>query len=102
MLFFKKLAPSFIKQLRQNDITLEIKTSVSQLKKLTLLLKNHTLLLFKSLIDVSPYDNPNSSLRFSVVYNFLSVHFNYRLHVYIQIKEVDFTYSLSSIFNSAS
>ena len=102
MLFFKKLAPSFIKQLRQNDITLEIKTSVSQLKKLTLLLKNHTLLLFKSLIDVSPYDNPNSSLRFSVVYNFLSVHFNYRLHVYIQIKEVGFTYSLSSIFNSAS
>jgi len=61
MLFLKKLAPSFIKQLRQNDITLEIKTSVSQLKKLTLLLKNHTLLVFKILIVVCAYDNLNIS-----------------------------------------
>ena len=87
MLFLKKLAPIWIKSIRVKTSWIELKVTSNNLFNLIFLLKNHMLCQIKTLVDLITYDNPNKPLRFSIIYNLLSVQFNARLKIFTQIND---------------
>lgn len=65
-------------------------------------LKEHSNSQCKQLIDVTAVDYPSRSLRFSVVYQFLSVHYNSRLRLKTHVDEVTPIDSMTTVFSSAA
>ena len=58
--------------------------------------------LFRQLIDVCGVDFPEREKRFEVVYNLLSMKYNLRLRVVVQVGEEMLVPSASAVFNSAN
>lgn len=58
----------------------------------------NTYLQFKTLTDLIVIDYPGRDLRFNLIYNLLSIHYNIRMFVLIFVDELSFNYSLTSIF----
>jgi NADH/F420H2 dehydrogenase subunit C len=56
---------------------------------------------FKMLMDITAIDYPNRNLRFEVVYNLLSIEYNFRIRVKICIDEVTPLSSITSLYSSA-
>ena len=102
MLFLKKLAPNFIKKIRIVNSIIEIKTTINNIKKIALILNWHNLGQFKILTDLASYDLPGKHLRFSIIYNLLSIQFNARLRIYSQLNETIPIPSISTIFLSSA
>jgi NADH:ubiquinone oxidoreductase subunit C len=102
MLFLKKLAPNFIKKSRIVNSVIEIKTTINNIKKLSLILSWHKLAQYKVLTDVASYDTPGKHLRFSIIYNLLSIQFNSRLRIYSQLDESIPIPTISTIFLSSA
>jgi NADH:ubiquinone oxidoreductase subunit C len=67
-----------------------------------LLLNNHTLWQFKSLIDITCYDTPKKIYRFSLIYNLISIHYNLRIRVLTKINELNHLFSVVGIYKSAN
>ena len=65
-------------------------------------LKNHTNTQFKMLIDITAVDYPSRSSRFEVVYQLLSIHYNARIRVKMNVDELTPIESVSSLFPSAN
>ena len=102
MIFLKKLAPNFIKKSRIVNSVIEIKTTINNIKKLSLILSWHKLAQYKVLTDVASYDTPGKHLRFSIIYNLLSIQFNSRLRIYSQLDESIPIPTISTIFLSSA
>lgn len=64
-------------------------------------LRNHTLIQCKQLMDITAVDYPSRSLRFSVVYNLLSLKYNSRIRVKTQVNELSPVSSVTEVYSSA-
>lgn len=65
-------------------------------------LKNHTNTQFKMLIDITAVDYPSRVARFELVYNLLSVQYNARVRVKVDVDEMTPVVSLTSLYNAAN
>ena len=79
-----------------------IVTNRSRLVPLLLFLKNNSLCLYKTLVDIVAYDVPGKKYRFCIVYSLLSPIYNTRLNVYIYTNESIWIPSVTSLYKSAS
>jgi NADH dehydrogenase (ubiquinone) Fe-S protein 3 len=96
-----KLVPKFIIIASVEKAELCILTSHDNLFGLILFVKKHTNTLINQLSDISGVDFPQKSLRFEVVYNFLSTKYNYKLRIKTSINEVMALPSIQSLFLSS-
>lgn len=72
------------------------------LKEIMDFLKNDSRLLFHVLIDITAVDYPDRKLRFDVVYHLLSLSFNRRLRIKLQVEEGQPVDSLTPLWGCAN
>lgn len=105
LLFFSKsLLKKFPKliinvQIIRNHIT--IVTDKLYLLSLLKILKYHTFCQFKILIDITAVDYLSHVFRFEIIYQLISVLFNFRITLKLKLKKLEFVDSASLIYNSA-
>lgn len=87
VVFLKTILNKYIKSAQLNYNSINFKTSNTNVYNLLLFLNKHSLGQFKVLVDIICYDSPNSKYRFSIIYNLLSIDYNYRIKVLSKIKE---------------
>ena len=87
-------------EIRHNQIYIEI--DKEDLIDVVLFIKTNKNTKFRQLIDITVVDYPEKSLRFKVVYLFLSHEFNQRMTLSYDISEHEVISSLTSIFPSAN
>ena len=95
------LLPNYIKFIKiyKDEICIYVKK-----KYLTIFInffKNHIICKFNQLIDICGVDYPNKKKRFEVVYNVLSIYFNFRVRIKVQVDEISPINSVSKIFKSS-
>jgi len=82
------------------ELVFEIKSeSLSLLSKFLL---KHSSCQFEQLVDVTAVDYPEKINRFQVVYNFLSVRYNYRIRLKVETNEETALASLCDVYLSAN
>lgn len=88
ILLVKSLIPSWIliSVIKQYN-TVEFFVNKKNLPSLIYFLKNSSLLQVKTLSEIIAYDVPNNDLRFTVIYQLLSIRFNLRLSVYVKLTQ---------------
>lgn len=62
----------------------------------------HSLFQMKQLVDICVVDYPASSRRFTLIYSFLSLSYNFRLNVVFSVSEVEMVPSLCFLYSSAN
>ena len=82
------------------DIVIEI--SSKDLYSIIYFFNKHTLCQFKTLIDIICYDKIKSSYRFTLIYNLLSIKYNLRIRILMQVNELMSVFSVVGLFNSAN
>jgi NADH:ubiquinone oxidoreductase subunit C len=92
------VVPSMV--VAQQAVEFEMQTASGQLLKLLDVLKSHSLMQMKNLVEVTIIDVPINALRFYVTYFLLSTHFNVRVSVSVQTNEMLPVISVTSLFNS--
>ena len=87
-----------------NNLKKELILNVPSSKILPILtfLKYHTLCQYKILSDLCALDFPEKKLRFNLIYNLISIHYNTRIIVKTSINEMTPLSSISSIFPGAN
>jgi len=81
---------------------LALKVVINNLYPLIHFLSKHTMTQSKSLIDLICYDFPGNKYRFCLIYNLLSIKFNYRIRVISKISELTTVFSVMGLFKSAN
>lgn len=71
------------------------------LKPLLLLLNRASLFQFQQFIDLAVYDQPGKTLRFTLLYQLLSIHYNARLTFHLQTNELTPVDSITQYYPSA-
>jgi NADH:ubiquinone oxidoreductase subunit C len=94
-----KIVPIKKIQFCNSEITLIIQTK--DIQQILVFFKSHTQCQFKILTCISGVDFPESSYRFAVVYEILSIRFNIRLRIKIYTYELGDINSVTSIFSAA-
>lgn len=84
----------------KNELCINISTN--KLIPILFFLKNHTNSQFKILSEICSVDYINKNKRFEVIYNLLSIRFNSRLKVKIQINELQQIDSIINIYKAAN
>lgn len=95
------LAPKLIKAIVINnneDIT--IFTSPKNLQALVFFLKKNTACQFNQLIDITAVDYPQRKNRFEIIYMLLSIPYNCRIRIKVQIAHNEFVPTITKIFPS--
>ena len=64
-------------------------------------LQLHTNTRFRVLLDVCAVDYPSRDQRFEVVYNLLSINYNWRIRIHTNVDEISPVSSVTSVFSSA-
>jgi NADH dehydrogenase (ubiquinone) Fe-S protein 3 len=64
-------------------------------------LRDHCNTQYKALMDVTAVDYPSRNLRFEVVYNLLSVHYNARIRIKTCVDEITPIHSITGVYSSA-
>lgn len=95
-----KLIPVLKVQVINDDIILTIKTEF--LTDILFFLKNNTLFQFYILTSISGLDNPMKKQRFEIIYDLLSIRFNRRLRIKINVNELQSVDSCERIYSSAN
>ncbi|MEL6568056.1 MAG: NADH-quinone oxidoreductase subunit C [Pseudomonadota bacterium] len=85
---------------RQGELTLAV--SRSQLPKVVRFLRDDSLCLFQTLVDICGVDYPQRAERFDVVYHFLSMRMNQRIRVKVSTDENTPVPSLTELFPCAN
>jgi len=78
-----------------------LKVNPSHIIPLLIFLKKHSLFFYQQLICISVIDHPKRKFRFEVVYHLLSLAFNKRIYVNVNVFEGKMLESSSTIFFSA-
>jgi len=99
--YLNKAFPKFIESLMINKDYVYIFSTSLNFFNLLNILKKHTPLQMKSLMDVWGVDFPSRNDRFEVNYNLLSLRYRFRVIVQVLTNEIKPILSVSSIFNSA-
>lgn len=95
------LIPDYIKSKIENDeLTIWIYPG-SLIRSLTLL-SNDPRFLFKQLVDITAVDFPERPQRFEIVYHLLSLNYNLRLRVKVELPENTTISSIEKIFPSSN
>lgn len=101
--FFIINAQNFVKNFHQTDNNLfEVEAVRERIFEFFYFLKHHESLLFNQLTDMVAYDRLSHKLRFNLVYSFLSLSNNFRIHVLLQTQEGDAVHSIIDLFEGAS
>ena len=95
------IVPKYINYIKIYKDEICIYTHPNNIFPLVYMLKNHNNCKFEQLVDISGVDYPNKSKRFEVVYNFLSISFNFRLRIKTKVNEITPVNSVSKIFKSS-
>lgn len=82
------------------DIVIEV--SSVHLYSMLYFFNKHTFSQFKILIDIVCYDKIKANYRFTLVYNLLSMKYNSRVRVLLQVNELMSILSVIGLFNSAN
>jgi NADH dehydrogenase (ubiquinone) Fe-S protein 3 len=94
--YLTTILPIFTSIIYKNEVTIII--SIKKLFPILFFLKNHTQTQFKILSDLVVIDYPQKKSRFEVVYNLLSIRYNTRLKVKLNINEYQKIPSIVSIY----
>lgn len=97
--YLLKILPIINYSLYKNELCINV--SFKNIIPVFFFLKNHTNSQFKILSDICVVDYINKKERFEVIYNLLSIRFNNRLKVKININELEPIDSLTSIYKTA-
>lgn len=97
-----KMCPKWIESVLHSRGESVFFTPPEFLVPLAIFLKNHSNSQCKQLIDVTAVDYPSRSLRFSVVYQFLSVQYNSRIRLKTCVDEITPISSMTAVFSSAA
>jgi NADH dehydrogenase (ubiquinone) Fe-S protein 3 len=87
LIFLFKIIGKFIKKIQIKHQILEIKTTNNNVYPLSLFLKKHSTYQYRTLVDLIACDFPGKKLRFTLVYNLLSVDYNSRILIRTKITE---------------
>lgn len=104
LVYFSKylldLTPNYIKYIKifKNEICIYVKKD--NLTFFCFFIQKHLNCKFTQLVDICGVDYPNKKERFEVIYNFLSISFNFRLRVKITTDEMTPVNSISNIYQS--
>jgi NADH-quinone oxidoreductase subunit C len=101
----KKINSELTTKIKKSEIKhdqLYISIDREDLIDVTLFIKSNKNTKFRQLIDVTVVDYPEKSLRFKVVYLFLSHEFNQRIILSYQINEHELIPSLTAIYPAAN
>jgi NADH/F420H2 dehydrogenase subunit C len=98
--YLKKIYPLFRIQVCNSDITLVVGKDL--LKDLLFLLKYNILCQFDCITCISGVDYPTNSSRFNIVYDLLSLKYNFRIRVKISTCELSPVSSSVSIFPASN
>jgi len=82
------------------DIVIEVLSK--NVYPILLFLNKHTFCQFKSLIDIICYDKVKKKNRFSIIYNCVSVHYNFRCRLMTKVNELSSLFSVMGIYKSAN
>jgi NADH dehydrogenase (ubiquinone) Fe-S protein 3 len=85
---------------KTNEVVLFL-TSPSSIAPFFQFLKNHMNTQFKILVDICGVDYPSRSNRFEVVYNMLSLYYNFRIRVKICVDEITPVPSITNLYPAA-
>lgn len=94
--YLTNMLPIFSSIIFKNEITLLI--SENKMIPFFFFLKNHSHTQFKLLSDLVVVDYPQKKKRFEIIYNLLSIRFNIRLKVKVNMNELQSVPSLVSIY----
>lgn len=95
-MYLKSMLPILTSIIYKNELTVIIPTN--KILSILFFLKNHSHTQFKILSDLVVIDYPQKKARFEIVYNLLSIRFNTRLKVKLNINELQAVYSVVSIY----
>lgn len=95
------LVPNLIERSLISKSEISLYTSPASLKKLLIFLRDYTNANFKQLSDITAVDYPDREKRFEVVYILLSVRFNSRILVKVNVDEMTSLPSIVDIYPSA-
>ena len=95
------ITPKYISSIKIYKDELCIFTEKSSLINLIKLLKLHFSFKFTQLIDICGVDYLDKKDRFEVVYNFISLFYNFRIRIKILTNEYEAIPSISSLFSSS-
>lgn len=85
--FLKIILNKYIKKVHMKLNNLYIKVLSKDLYTTMFFIKNHTGCQFKLLTDIVCYDIPGKSYRFGLVYNLLSLNYNFRIKIHTKLLE---------------
>lgn len=85
--------------LSQRELTLEV--ALPLIVKVITFLRDDPRCQFKQLIDICAVDYPAQEKRFEIIYNMLSIKFNYRIRVKIRAGEGDLVPTATMVYSAA-
>jgi NADH:ubiquinone oxidoreductase subunit C len=82
------------------DIVIEVISK--NIYPMLLFLNKHTICQFKTLTDIICYDIPKKKYRFSLIYNLISLQYNFRIRVFTKANEFFYLFSTMGIYQSSN
>lgn len=96
-----RIAPGSIKKVFFRGSDTHIISGAHSIRPLLYLLNRSSALSFEQLIDLVVYDRPGKKYRFTVIYNLLSVTYNNRISVLVELDELLSLKSITKLYPSA-
>ena len=96
-----KMVPKWLQYYVSSKNELIIYVYPDSVIPLLFFLRDHMNTQYKVLIDVTAVDYPSRSLRFEVVYNLLSIHYNARIRVKTCVNEIQPLLTSTQVYSSA-
>jgi len=87
-------------ELRGNEVFLYVKPYF--FRRIVSFLRWHTLTQIVQLVDLTVVDRPSSVKRFTLIYSFLSLVWNFRVHLIFSVSEMEVVPSLVDLYPSAT
>jgi NADH:ubiquinone oxidoreductase subunit C len=97
--YFKNLFPQSLSYIINGDLYIKIPST--SLSNVMLFLKMHSITQYKILADICAVDFPWKKKRFQIFYNLLTIRFNSRINIFLEIDEQTSVKSISSFFKVA-
>ena len=97
--YLLKILPIYSYNFNKNELYLNI--PLNNIIQIFTFLKYHTHSQYKILTDICAVDYLKVNKRFQLIYNFLSIQFNSRIFIKINVSELDIVHSIHDIFNNS-
>jgi NADH:ubiquinone oxidoreductase subunit C len=101
-MFLKKMLNVYLVLIFITTYELKLFLTHANLLYVIYFLQNHVYCLYKVLVDIVVVDYPGVSHRFRIIYNLLSIVYNVRLRLVLEVGELQSIPSVTSLFLSAN